>query len=505
MPRSIIPRRFSERLSLVQKSIRTLKHQATHPNQNNHFSHLQKVVKIRSKFLLLASLTFCLPFTHADPIDDTHMEWWRDARYGMFIHWGLYSIPGGEWEGEDYGKETGGASAEWLMNSAKIPKEVYRETLAPQFNPTEFDAAEWVTLAKTAGMKYIVITSKHHDGFALFDTEATDYDVMDATPFKRDIIKELSEECARQDIKFGVYYSQFKDWYHRRGQGRPGALSNEDYLKLVDEQLEELLTHYGEIAVLWFDVGGNNVIEANAQGARVRTLQPNTVICSRLYSGKVPKAQQKYADFISLPDRTIATSRIMEDAETCMTMRHNWGYDQDDDSWKSTKDIIERLVLSASRGVNFLLNVGPTPEGTLVPEEIERLKEIGVWMDVNGESIYGTTYSPVDFDFHWGAMTQKRQKLYLHVMNWDPNVIQFNGIIGKPAKATFLADPQSRKLTLEYDVDGHVTRIANLPEDAPDTLDTVIVLEYETPIQADPNATGQYHWAKSTGVDHNKN
>ena len=191
--------------------------------------------------------------------DESHMDWWRDARYGMFIHWGLYSVAGGEWEGEDYGKEQGGASAEWLMNSANIPGKEYRETLAPQFNPTEFDAKEWVSIAKAAGMKYIVITSKHHDGFCLFETNATDYNVMQATPFKRDIIRELSEECAAQGIKFGVYYSQFKDWYHRsRGRKNKGTLSNEEYLELVEQNLEELLSNYGEMSVLWFDTGGNN-------------------------------------------------------------------------------------------------------------------------------------------------------------------------------------------------------------------------------------------------------
>ncbi|MEP2774685.1 MAG: alpha-L-fucosidase [Luteolibacter sp.] len=437
--------------------------------------------------------------------DDAHMEWWRDARYGMFIHWGLFSIPGGEWKGKDYGKEAGGASAEWLMNSVPISGREYRETLAPQFNPTEFDAATWVSTAKAAGMKYIVITSKHHDGFCMFDTDATDYNVMDATPFKRDIIKELADECAKQDIKFGVYYSQFKDWYHR-GNGRKGkgTMTTPQYLEMVKKNLDELLTNYGDMAVLWFDVGGGNLKEANEQGARVRELNPNTVICSRLYSRSVPKDKQIYADFESLPDRTIATERMEEDSETCMTMRHNWGYDQDDDNWKSSKDILERMVLSAARGVNFLLNVAPTPQGTFMKEENERLAEIGEWMKVNGESIYGTTYSPVDFDFPWGAMTQNDQKVYLHVMKWNPGSIEFNGIVGKPAKAYFLADPEREALELEYDANGHVTRIA-VPEEAPDVKDTVIALEYDVPVKADPDAKGEYLWSKSTGVSHDRN
>ncbi|EMI56148.1 alpha-L-fucosidase [Rhodopirellula sallentina] len=441
---------------------------------------------------------------------DERMQWFRDAKFGMFIHWGLYSVAGGEWEGKDYGKEQGGASAEWLMNSAKIPREQYRDALSPQFNPTQFDAAKWVKTAKQAGMKYMVITSKHHDGFCLFDTDATDYNVIDASPFRRDIIKELSEECAKQGIKFGVYYSQFKDWYHRsRGRGNPGTLSTEEYLDLVEKNLDELLSNYGEISVLWFDTGGNDVIEADAQGARVRELQPNAAICSRLYSRRVPTEKRQYADFDSLPDRMLPVKRMTEDTETCMTMRHNWGYDRTDDAWKSPKDIIEFLALCTARGVNLLLNVGPTPEGTFLPEEIERLSEVGQWMQANGESIYGTTCSPVDFDFWWGAMTQKDKTLYLHVLEWPPEGVEFNGIIGKPSKAYFLADPQQRALPLSYEADGHVTKI-EVPATSPDPRNTVIAVEYETAIKADPDAEGKYHWytnrrTRHTDIRQNRN
>ena len=462
---------------------------------------LQMKKSFRALWLLSAACILAPLAAKADQTDDTHMEWWREARYGMFIHWGLFSIAGGEWKGKDYGKEQGGASAEWLMNSAKISGKEYRNTLAPQFNPTDFDAEKWVSIAKEAGMKYIVITSKHHEGFCLFDTDATDYNVMDATPFKRDIIKELSDECAKQDIKFGVYYSQFKDWYHRSRGKVKGTMTNDEYLALVEKNLEELLTNYGEMAVLWFDVGGNNVIEADAQGARVRELQPNTVICNRLYSRKVPAKDQKYADFNSLPDRMLPPERMTGDTETCMTMRHNWGYDRTDDAWKSDKDIVEFLALCASRGVNLLLNVGPDEKGNILPEEIERLKATGKWMDVNGESIYGTTYSPVDFDFWWGAMTQKDQTVYLHVLEWRKEGIEFNGIVGKPSKVYFLADKEKKALPVSYDAEGHVTKI-EVPEEAPDPLDTVIAVEYDKPVVSDPDAEGKFHWYTTRSKRH---
>ena len=247
--------------------------------------------------------------------------------------------------------------------------------------------------------------------------------------------------------------------------------------------------------------GRQQLIEADRQGARVRELQPNAVICSRLYSRRVPEQKRQYADFESLPDRMLPAKRMTNDTETCMTMRHNWGYDRTDDDWKSEKDIIEFLALCSARGVNLLLNVGPTPEGTLLPEETERLAAVGEWMQVNGESIYGTTCSPVDFDFWWGAMTQKDQTVYLHVLEWKADGIEFNGLIGQPTKAYFLNDTEKNPLPLNYSAEGHITRI-EVPEEAPDDRNTVIAVEYDGPITADQEATGKYHWYTNRRTRH---
>ncbi|MFC1497487.1 alpha-L-fucosidase [Verrucomicrobiota bacterium] len=389
----------------------------------------------------------------------------------------------------------GGASAEWIMTRSKIPKEEYLK-LAEQFNPVKFNAQEWVDLAKSAGMKYLVITSKHHDGFCLFNAENTDYDIMDATPFKRDIIKELAEECKRQEIRFGIYYSQYKDWY-RKSSGK-GSMTGDDYIKASKEHVRQLLTEYGDMSIIWFDTGGTDVELCNQYGELVRTLQPRSIICSRLYNRRVAKEDKKYADFNSFPDRTVVSKRVNEDAETCMTMRHNWGYDKDDDSWKSVKDIIERLVISTCRGVNFLLNVGPKPEGLLCPEEIERLKAIGKWMDVYGESIYGTTASPLDFDFSWGLISQKPGKLYLHVMKWNPEKIELYGLKSKIENACLLSDKTNLPFTQDI-AKGSVS--IEVPAEAPDQNDTVILLQYKGELIIDEQAKGSHSWRKTTGIN----
>jgi alpha-L-fucosidase len=346
---------------------------------------------------------------------DTRLDWWREARFGMFIHWGLYAIPAGEWNGRtDYG--------EWIRNNAKIPIDVYDQFQA-RFNPAKFDPDAWVRMAKAAGMQYIVITTKHHDGFALFDSKDTSWDVM-ATPYGRDIIRQLADACRRGGIRLGLYYS-IMDWHHpdylpRREwelQSRPAAGADFDrYVAFMKGQLKELLTGYGPVGVLWFDGQWEGTWTA-ARGRDlydfVRRLQPSIIVNNRVGEG--------VGDFGTPEQEIPATGLPGSSWETCMTMNRNWGFNRADKDFKSTETLVRNLVDIASKGGNFLLNVGPTADGEFPGESVERLRQIGEFMRAAGESIHGTEASPFP-SLPWGRCTQRRldaktTRLYLHV--WD--------------------------------------------------------------------------------------
>ena len=422
---------------------------------------------------------------------DARMNWWRDARFGMFIHFGLYAVPAGEWKGET-------RHAEWIRETAHIPVKEYEKFLS-QFNPDKFNADEWARMAKDAGMQYVVITSKHHDGFCLFDSAQTDWDVM-STPFKRDIMKEFSEAVRKQGLTMCWYHS-IMDWHHpdylpRRSwekADRPEDGADFDrYVAYMKAQLKELLTHYGKIGVLWFDGEWENTW-THERGIDlynyVRSLQPDIIINNRVDvlrdgMGGMSKDSRAVGDYGTPEQEIPATGTPGVDWETCMTMNGNWGFNKADKNFKSTRQMIQMLADIASKGGNFLLNIGPRPDGTFPPESVERLKEIGAWMKVNGEAIHGTQASPFK-SLPWGRCTRKAAKgdtiLYLHVFDWPADgKLVVPGLLSEVKKATLLRSGQPQPLDTTRREDAV---IVSLPPHAPDAMDSVVALE----ISGDPD------------------
>lgn len=371
-------------------------------------------------------------FAETDQERDERMGWWRDSRFGMFIHWGVYAVPAGEWNG----RPVKGIS-EWIQSRAEIPVAEY-EPLKEVFNPVKYDADEWVRLAKAAGMKYIVITSKHHDGFCLWDSAHTDWDIA-ATPYKKDLLKPLAEACEKQGVRLCFYHS-IMDWHHPdygvrkswRGNVENPSPDMDVYTDYMKAQLKELLTGYGNIGVLWFD-GEWEKAWTHERGIDLdnylRAIKPSLIINNRIDKGRQGmKGMNKEGDFrgdFGTPEQEIPHRGFPGvDWESCMTMNTSWGYKASDSKWKSTEMLIRNLVDIASKGGNYLLNVGPTAEGLIPAPTIARLKEIGTWMDVNGESVHGTTASPLP-ELDWGRCTMKKAGattiLYLHVFEWPEN------------------------------------------------------------------------------------
>ncbi len=396
-------------------------------------------------------------------------QWFQDNKFGMFIHWGVYSVLG---------------DGEWVMNQRKIPIAEY-EKLPARFNPTEFNAAEWVSLAKAAGMKYITITSKHHDGFAMWATKQSKWNIVDRTPYKKDPLKMLAEECRKQGIKLFFYHSHL-DWHHPDyfplgstglTAGRPPSGDFNRYLDYMDAQLKELLTGYGEIGGVWFD-GWWDKPSANWRLEKtynlIHSLQPATLVGNNHH--RKPFEGEDFQMFEKdLPGQN--TAGFNKDSEigklpleSCDTINKAWGYNAKDKQFKSAKDLIHFLARAAGHNSNFLLNVGPTPEGRIQPEFVERLRAIGGWMSKNGESLYGTRGGPTQPD-SWGVTTQNSGKIFVHVLDWHSDLLALSKLPNvKSAKMLASgAAVEMSKLT-----GGLVLRI---PQAGRDPNDTVIVLE----------------------------
>jgi alpha-L-fucosidase len=418
---------------------------------------------------------------------NARMEWFREARFGMFIHWGLYSEAAGSWDG----KPTDGAG-EWIMNNMQIPVSQYAR-LVPQFNPVKFNAQAWVQLAKNAGMKYIVITSKHHEGFDMYPSTLTDWCIK-STPFQRDPLKELSVACQEAGIKLCFYYS-IMDWHHPdylpRKSWNDEANPNPDferYVAYMKGQLKELLTGYGPIGLIWFD--GNWEKSWNYDRGLdlynyIRGIQPDLIVNNRVGQDRkgiagTTDGQERVGDY-GTPEQTIPANGFGPgvDWETCMTMNDTWGYKRQDQNWKSTQTLIRNLVDIASKGGNYLLNVGPTSEGLIPEASVERLNEIGQWMSVNGEAIHDTTATPFERQLPWGRCTKKIENgnttLYLHVFDWPADGKLFVPGLKSRAESVFMFANATASLNEETGEDG--TTIF-LPPAAPDKISSTVVLNF---------------------------
>jgi alpha-L-fucosidase len=411
------------------------------------------------------------------PAQHARMEWWREAKFGMFIHWGLYAIP---------------AKGEWVMNQKKMSVAEYSK-LAGQFNPIKFNAEEWVKFAKDAGMKYIVITAKHHDGFAMYGSKISPYNIVDATPFKRDPIKELSAACAKEGIKFGLYYSQAQDWHEPGGAmgGAPWDPAQKGdfthYLKTLSiPQLQEIITDY-KPAVIWFDTPHQMTPEISREMVEmIRKINPDTILNSRLlYHGnqieglepaKLDGLRDIGVDYLSYRDRQIPdhpAASWSHSWETCMTLNGAWGFTATDHNWKSQQTVVQMVTRVASKGGNLLLNFGPTAAGEIPSESVEIMKQVGAWLKVNGVSVYGTRPSPFT-SLSWGVATRKGSTLYLHVFDWPKDGKLIVPLSNQAKSATLLAT--GKTLTFKS-AEGKL--IIDVPTTAPDTADTVIALEIE--------------------------
>ncbi|MFH1265107.1 MAG: alpha-L-fucosidase, partial [Planctomycetota bacterium] len=412
-------------------------------------------------------------------------EWFRQARFGLFIHWGVYSMIG---------------RGEWIQDTGKIPLAEY-EKLNPGFNPVKYNADEWVALAKQAGQKYLVVTTKHHDGFCMLDSKLTDYDIM-STPLKRDVIKELADACHRQGLHLGFYYS-IMDWHHpdyvpRRPWEKDRSTEGADfdrYVKYMRGQVREILTNYGQIDVLWFDGGWERKKPEDLQEFRdiigmARKLQPQMLVNDRANIG---------GDF-ETPEQFIPATGVMSKEgkpvlwEACMTMTTGhgsfaptawWGYDKNEKVFKPTEELVHKLIDVVSKGGNFLLNIGPQPDGQIRPEEAERLRGVGRWMDRYGEAIHGTTASPFRLLPFFGRVTQKGNRLFVHVFDWpEDGQLMLPGLKSKVVAAAVMGDP-GRAV-------GHVRSaggknvLLKLTGEAPDPVASVIVLELVGTPQVEP-------------------
>ena len=452
-------------------------------------------------FLLLLPLFFLSNAQTALPAGQ-RVKWFADARFGMFIHWGLYSAAEGIWKGERL--RNGNNYAEWIRYRNRISKEAYGG-LASRFNWDKINPEEWVLLAKKAGMKYIIVTAKHHDGVAIWNSAASDYNLSRLSHTDRDVLKELAAACKKHGMKLGFYYSHWLDWEHPYGwdhnQELTKRVTDADYNKYwqgkVLPQLRELLTNYADVAMLWFDMWVNykSTVVQKEQLEQViklvRELQPNCLINSRL---GLP-ASNPDIDFETMGDNQFGAVYQEHPWETSGTIAHSWGYNALENQWKSTSQLLQSLIGNVSLNGGFTLNIGPRADGSVPYEGTSRLNEIGKWLAKNGESIYGCTGMELRPGQHdWGKITTKmlegnKQAVYLQVYNWPlDTILRLTGILSKPEKAELITGAGRR--SLPFTQNGPLTHL-QLPGAAGDPFVSTIVLEYAQPVKLDEEVVAE--------------
>ena len=455
---------------------------------------------MKNRLLISLTLILSLNVSAQQSASDNKMEWWREARFGMFIHWGTYAVLGGDYHG--HLTRVGGPA--WIMNRCKIPVSEYQE-LTRNFNPVKYNPEEWVRIAKDAGMKYMVITAKHHDGFAMFKSKASNYNIVDFTPYGKDVLDALAKACRKYGMKLGFYYSQAQDWNNPGGatsrrpmiqgwlnpdsaridaytlahQGSWDPIQQtrtmEQYIdSIAVPQIKELLSNYGDVAVIWWDTP-DRMTEAFAEKINhILKKYPQVITNDRLIRG----SKQITGDY-KTPEQAIPTVNQLDgtDWETCMTLNNTWGYQSRGIVWKSTRTLLTSLIDIASKGGNFLLNVGPSPEGVIPEGNVIRLKAIGRWMRKNGSSIYGTERCSLKKP-DWGYCTQKvkgnKTYVYLQVLDWPEDEVLLFRIDHKASAARLLHNGQT--LPFKNTQDGiYIT----VPQVAPDEIASVIELEFD--------------------------
>ena len=464
------------------------------------------------RILLLGAMALSLPIARASAESPTQrnerMSWWREARFGMFVHWGLYSGLAGNWDGKPLGKKGG---MEWIQHFVKTDTDTYAKAALPKFQPKPGFAREWAKLAKNAGCRYLVFTTKHHDGFGLYTSKFGDYNA--GAKLNRDLAKEIVDACRAEGLKVGFYHSLI-DWHHdqydnTRAKGLPYPLGGKplpnaprDHSKYIDylhSQVGELLTNYGPVDILWWDFSSKNFQGDEAWRATellkfVRSKQPQIIVNNRLYSAHTINADSnEHSEFstdrgdFSTPEQRIpATGMPGVDWETCMTLNATWGYSDHDHGWKSEETLIRNLADIASKGGNYLLNIGPKGDGSLTPETVKSFEAIGAWMKTNSEAIYGTIASPFT-NLSWGRATRKGQTIYLIVFDWPKDQKLHLPLKNRIENVSLLAQPET-KITSANTESGTIIEV---PASAPDKVASVLKVTISGEPEIIPPALGK--------------